>query len=482
MFRGVKVKPNPEKLRVDLPAGMYQFLRDLSDNVAPVAQRLGLRVYLVGGAVRDLLEGREFNGEWDLVVFGGDERGAAAVAAELSRSQGLRDPVIFPRFGTYLVVGKGFQAEIADARLRSTLKPLSGDPLVDDALSRDFTLNALYIDLARSTVSEHSMGIEILDPGGSGLADLKTGLLRTPVAAALTLFDDPLRIFRAARLRAARHYRLSHALGRASRNLAAHLSRIAPERILDEMNRILLSPKPSRGLEPLGKWGIFEHVLPEIHGMVGFKQNTPYHFPDLFRHSLRVVDRCRCDLSLRWAALLHDCGKPSVRAASEENDTYYGHEAVGAELAERALSRLRAGKGLRKEVRDLIFLHMVHYQDQWSDRAVRRFRKRAGDHLEKLLVLLEADSTSLRLRKEKLADLASLKKRLNQLGSDHSSLEPPLDGERIMKILGVPPGPCVGAAKKVLSDAIVEGEIDPEKEAAEEFLLKWWKEAGDKLP
>jgi poly(A) polymerase len=472
---------SPEKLRIDPPWGTVQALRFLSDNVAPVAQRLGLSIFLVGGAVRDLLEGRELTGEWDLVVFGGDESGAAAVAGELAHLRGVREPVIFPRFGTHLVVGKAFQAEVADARLRTALKPLSGDPLVDDALSRDFTLNSLYIDLTTLAVSEQSAGIEVIDPGGFGLTDLRDGLLRTPMQAKLTLSDDPLRIMRAGRLRASRSYRLSPALGRASRGLAGHLSRIAPERILDEMNRILLSPRPSRGLYPLGCWGVYSEVLPEIHAMVGFRQNSPYHFPDLFSHSLRVVDRCRGDLALRWAALLHDCGKPAVRFSSQEGDTYHGHEATGAELAWKALTRLKAGKRLKREVRDLVSLHMVHYHDNWSDRAVRRFRRRAGTLLDKLLDLVEADSASLRLRKVKLRDLAKLRARLERLSCEEPSPDSPLGGERIMEVLGVPPGPWVGAAKKMLADAVEEGVTPPEERAAEKLLLRWWKVAGNKF-
>lgn len=477
----VKRIRRPEKFRIGPAGGAVRSLRVLSDNMAPVARRLGLSVFLVGGAVRDLLEGLEFSGEWDLVVFGGDGNGAAAVAGELARLRGFREPVIFPRFGTHLVVGKGFQAEVADARLRTALKPVSGDPLVDDALSRDFTLNALYIDLAAFAVSGNSAGTEILDPGGSGLKDLRAGLLRTPRPAGVTFSDDPLRILRAARFQATRAYRLTPALGRAARDLACDLSRISPERVLDELNRILLSPKPSRGLYPLARWGVFSEILPEIHGMVGFRQDTPYHFPDLFQHTLRVVDRCESDLALRWAALFHDCGKPGVRVAQSEHDTYYGHEAAGAELAGQALKRLKAGRHLTQEVQDLVGLHMVHYGDHWSDRAVRRFRRRAGDRMDKLLSLVESDSASLRRKREKLAELGNLKDRLSKLGSEHPSPESPLGGEQIMEILGISPGPWVGAAKQMLSEALAEGEMPPEEEAAVKVLVRWWKGAGDKF-
>ncbi len=461
----------------DLPAETAAALRDLAGRVAPAAEELGLRVFLVGGAVRDILEGRRFSGEWDLVVFGAGPAGAAFLAQELARSWGCREPVAFPRFGTHLVVGRSFQVEVADSRLRTNLKQSAGDPLVDDALSRDFTLNALYLDLAGSWSPE---GVNILDPCGRGLADLAGKLLRTPVPAALTLRDDPLRVFRAARFRATLGYRISPAFARAAASVGDLLSHLAPERVLAEVNKILLGVKPSAGLLPLARWGAFEIVLPEIHAMAGFRQESPYHFPDLLRHSLRVVDRCRDDLALRWAALLHDCGKPASRVVTEGGDSYHGHERIGAVLASEALTRLKAGKKLTREVSELVDLHMVHYGDQWSDRAVRRFVRRAGDHIDKLLDLVEADSASLKLRKEKLAELAKLRVRLALMAGKTPSPRSPLGGEEIMELLGLPPGPLVGAAKQALSDAVGDGEIEAAKKPAREFLFTWWKAGGNK--
>ena len=185
-------------------------------------------------------------------------------------------------------------------------------------------------------------------------------------------------------------------MGKAARQASIRIPDIAPERILEEMNQTLLGDHPSLGLEILGRWNAFRDIMPEIQAMVGFRQNNPYHFPDLFRHTLRVVQRCPVDLSLRWAALLHDCGKPSTRVLSDEGESYHGHEAAGSELAAKLLTRLKAGRKLTAEVAELISLHMVHYQDEWSDRAVRRFIHRAGDHIDRLLALAEADSASLR--------------------------------------------------------------------------------------
>lgn len=471
---------------VRVPPGFSESLKALYDEVAPVAKRLGLIVFLVGGAVRDLVEGRHFSGEWDLVVFGGGDDGAKTLAGEVSRARGGREPVYFPRFGTCLVPGADSRIEFAQAHLRSTLTSLSPDPLTADALARDFTLNALYVELMVSETSEEtfeagfsetiiSRMVNVLDPGGRGFTDLNEGRLRTPISARMTFEDDPLRIFRAARLRACNSYRIDPAIGRAARSVSVRIADIAPERILDEMNRILMGEHPSLGLEMLGRWNVFSAIMPEIQSMVGFRQNNLFHFPDLFNHTLRVVDRCPDDLSLRWAALLHDCGKPVTRAASEDGDSYHGHESVGSEMAVDLLKRLKAGRKLTRDVGDLIRLHMVHYQDEWSDRAVRRFVHRAGGHLDRLLALVEADSASLRLRSVKLKDLGKLRRRVEMIIGSLPEPRSPLTGREIMEILNVEPGVSVGRAKKALIDAVVEGDIPPEKDEARRFLLEWWK-------
>lgn len=469
-----------QRLVLDVPPGFREPLKALYDEVAPVAMRLGLHVFPVGGAVRDLVEGRQFSGEWDVVVFGGGDDGAITLAGEVSRARGGGEPVFFPRFGICLVPGVESRIEFAQAHLRSTLTSLSPDPLTADALSRDFTLNALYVEFMGAEPSETigPMGSElpgsvnILDPGGRGLTDLKEGRLRTPIPARRTFEDDPLRIFRAARLRACNSYMIDPAIGRAARRMSFRIPDIAPERILDEMNRILLGEHPSLGLEMLGRWNAFTAVMPEIQSMVGFRQNNPFHFPDLFRHTLRVVDRCPDDLSLRWAALLHDCGKPATRVPSEEGDSYHGHESVGAELSQQLLKRLKAGRKLTRDVVGLIRLHMVHYQDEWSDRAVRRFIHRVGEYLDRLLALVEADSASLRLRRTKLRDVGQLRRRVELIMGSLPEPRSPLTGQEIMEILDIEPGLSVGRAKNALIEAVVEGDIPSEKEAAREFLLK----------
>jgi poly(A) polymerase len=252
------------------------------------------------------------------------------------------------------------------------------------------------------------------------------------------------------------------------------LSDIAPERIREELDQILLSPEPSRGLDVLGRWGAFSNVAPEIQAMVGFVQDTPWHFPDLFRHTLRVVDRCPPDLELRWAALLHDCGKPLTRVQAEDGDSYYGHEAVGADVAETILKRFKCSRQRTREIVDLVRLHMVHYQEKWSDRAVGRFIRRAGSHLDKLLDLIEADSSSLRRRRGKLAELRRLRERIAAIRDRLPSPTSPLDGRSIMELLDLETGVLVGRAKEAVAEAVGDGRIPPEENAARRFLLEWY--------
>ena len=462
---------------VDLPAQAVKVLLLLSEKAVSVSKGLGIRVFLVGGFVRDLLEKKPLPQELDLVVFGEEPLKAASFARSLARSWGMGEPIPFPRFGTYLIVGRDIKVEVVDSRLRKGWSPEAGDPLLDDALTRDFTLNALYVDLAGPWFGNKA---RVLDPGGEGLEDLSRKLLRTPVPASITFSDDPLRVFRAARFCATRSYTLDPSLARAAVKTRKLITNLAPERILSELNAILLSPKPSSGLEPLIRWGVLGDILPEIQGMSGFRQESPYHFPDLLKHSLRVVDRCSEDLPLRWAALLHDCGKPGSRVAGPGSDTYHGHEKAGAELAVKVLKRLKAGKKFTREVSELVSLHMVHFTDQWSDGAVRRFMNRAGEHLDKLLELVEADSSSLKLKKEKLASLAKLRERIAAIREEVPFPESPLGGKQIMDLMGIPPGPRVGEAKRVLSEALVEKRIQADEESAREFLLTWVKEGGNR--
>lgn len=473
--------------RIEIPPPNGDRFRELSSDVTPAATRLGLSAFIVGGAVRDLVEGSGQFHEWDLVVLGQEggsgEReedsrtGARRLAEEICKIWDWRDPVAFERYGTYLVSGPSGSVEISQGGLRSSLRELSGDPLVHDALSRDFTVNALYIPLL--DISHASRGIPVLDPTGKGFEDLSAKILRTPVHASLTVKDDPLRILRAARFCSTSGYTVSPFFSRVARELSGSLIDVSPERVREEMTRLLMGSKPSAGLSRLAGWGVFDVLMPEVQHMVGFRQRTPHHYPDLFRHTMRVVDGVRPDPVLRWAALLHDCGKPHTRSADGDVDRYFGHEAAGAGLALDLLTRLKAGREISRDVTELIRLHMVQYSEQWSDRAVRRFIHRTQGHLPRLLELMKADAGALRLKADKLRLLAELRDRVDRLKRQMPAPVSPLDGRRIMEILGLEPGPVLGAAKEALTEAVAEGLIPSQEAAAERFLINWWKDLGD---
>ncbi len=451
----------------------------MSKQTAPTAIRLGLSVYLVGGSVRTLVEGRTLPKDWDLVVMGPDNSGARRLAEELSSSWQVREPVAFHRFGTYLVPGPEGPVEVTQESLRTSLAPEVADPLVRDSLTRDFTVNALYIDMLK--VKPGSSALEILDPTGSGLKDLQSGVLRTPLNPIVTLGDDPLRILRAARLRSTGNYRIFPVFSAAAKKAAVLLHGTAAERLRDELDKLMVGTCPSAGLSSLASWGVFAVIAPEIEAMVHFRQRTPYHFPSLFKHTMRTVDRVEPEPALRWAALLHDCGKPVVRTSAGDVDRYFGHETAGANIAAELLTRLRFGKERIKRVSELIRLHMVQYDTEWTDRAIRRLVSRAGDNLPQLLALLEADSSALRLRAGSLRALGMLKQRIAELAGMVPPPVSPISGTRIMELLNIEAGPFVGLAKQALVQAVVEGDISAEGDEPERFLLNWYKERGDKL-
>jgi len=467
----VRVRPSPSSLRS---------LLALTRTLAPASRRLGLRVLIAGGAVRDLAEGRPPPAEWDLVVLAEAPGGARRLAGELARRWRWRAPVSFPRFGTHLVEGPAGRVEVSDSCLRTRLA-LQGKGLLErDALARDFTLNALYID-PLGTISP-GRGAAVLDPTGRGAADLASGVLRTPLSPSRTFGDDPLRILRAARFAATRGYRPAPGLSRGARASVWGLGKVARERIRDEMDKLLLGERPSEGLRLLGRWGAFADPLPEVQAMVGFLQGNPHHFDDLFLHTTKTVDATPPDLATRWAALLHDCGKPLCRVETPAGCRFIGHEGVGERIARDALRRLRFSRRSAREVEALVRLHMVHYEEDWSDSAVRRLAARTGPLLPKVLDLLEADSRALKRHGRNTRGALALRARVAEVLGRRPLPVSPLTGREIMRTLGVGPGPVVGEAKEELARAAGEGEIPGGRDGARDFLLRWWRGLGGRGP
>jgi len=423
------------------------------------ADDLHLKAWVVGGYVRDVLLGRPHPNP-DVVVEGGD---ALQLARDFAEVAGAPPPVLFGRFGSAQVTLPGRLVEFVTARAES-YSPDSRKPdvrpasLEEDLRRRDFTINALLMDLDG----------KIDDPLG-GRQDLDAKVLRTPADPLRTFADDPLRMLRAVRFAAELGFSLDPNLLPAMRKLKARLAPpvISIERIADELRKILSSPRPKHGLELLDAAELLDEILPEIAACKGVPQSG-YHTHDVFGHTLLTVDATPPDLLLRVAALFHDVGKPKT---AKGDGTFLGHEEVGAEIAKRALERLRFAIKEIDVVVGLIRLHLrpVFYKSEWSDGAVRRLARDAGPLLDRLMLLARADiAASAYPEPEKLDELQA---RLDSVRAERPSrLAPLVSGEDIMRVRRIGPGPEVGRIKQKLEELVIDGEIPPDREAVIDYL------------
>ena len=423
------------------------------------AADLGVKAWIVGGYVRDkLLQRPHLNP--DVVVEDGDALELARRFAELA---GAPPPVTFERYGTAQVTLPGRQVEFVTARAES-YAPDSRKPdvrratLDEDLRRRDFTINALLMDLDGG----------IHDPLGA-MADLKARILRTPADPMRTFGDDPLRMLRGIRFAAELGFEPASDLIPAMRAMRDRLAApvISVERVADELRKMLESSRPKLALEMLDESGLLEVILPEIAACKGVVQ-TGYHTHDVFGHTLLTVEATPPDLLLRLAALFHDCGKP---ATAKGDGTFVGHEEVGAGITRVGLARLRFSQKQVEVVEGLVRLHLrpVFYRPEWTDGAVRRLARDAGPLLDRLMALARADiAASAYPEPEKLDELQA---RLDRVREERPSrLSPLITGEEIMAIRGIGPGPEVGRIKQKLEELVIDGELRPEKTALIDYL------------
>ncbi len=415
---------------------------------------------VVGGYVRDKLLGRPHLNP-DIVVLSG---GAPALAERFARLTGAPPPAIFERFGTAQVTLPGHLVEFVSAR-RESYRPDSRKPdvrpasLDEDLQRRDFTVNTLLMDFDG----------QVLDRLGSGLEDLRQRVLRTPADPLKTFDDDPLRMLRAVRFAAELGFELAPDVLPAMRQLKARIasSALSSERTAEELRKMLVSERPAKALELLDSGGLLDVVLPELSACKGVQQGG-YHTHDVFGHTLLAVAATPSDLLVRLAAVFHDVGKPLTATA---DGSFTGHEEVGADLARAAMERLRFSQRDIDAVTRLVQLHLrpVYYQSVWTDGAVRRLARDAGDQLERLMALARADlAASAYPEPQKLDDLQA---RLDQVLSEHPSrIESPVAGEDIMRIRRIPPGPEVGRIKEKVLELLMDGEIEPTREAVLAYL------------
>jgi putative nucleotidyltransferase with HDIG domain len=423
------------------------------------AADLDVKAWVVGGYVRDSLLGRPHPNP-DVVVEGG---GGLALARRFAELAGASPPVIFERFGTAQVTVPGHLVEFVTARTES-YAPDSRKPdvrpasLEEDLRRRDFTINSLLMDLDGN----------VADPLG-GRRDLEAKILRTPADPLRTFTDDPLRMLRAVRFAAELGFQLDPGLVPAMRALKARLTPpvISIERTAEELRKMLASPRPKLALGLLDEAELLEVILPEIAACKGVAQ-TGYHTHDVFGHTLLTVEATPPDLLLRVAALFHDTGKPQT---AKGDGTFLGHDEVGAEIARRALERLRFSQKEIEVVVRLVRLHLrpVFYKSEWTDGAVRRLARDAGPLLDRLMLLARADiAASAYPEPEKLDELQA---RLESVQSERPSrLAPLISGEEIMRVRGVGAGPEVGRLKQKLEELVLDGEIPAEKQAVIDYL------------
>ncbi|HEV2013676.1 MAG TPA: HD domain-containing protein [Candidatus Dormibacteraeota bacterium] len=433
------------------------------------SRQLGLRSLVVGGYVRDRLLGEDRARrirEVDILVEG---QGAIQLASAVSASMKLHPPVIFERFGTaHLDLDAGHALEFVSSRVEryepASRKPeVSPGTLKDDVMRRDFTVNTLLMEWDGT----------VLDLTGRGLADLEARRIVTPLEPQTTFDEDPLRMLRAIRFATTLQFMLDPAVEAAIRAQSGRLQppTVSMERIRDEFSKLLLAKPVQAGLELLDATRLLPRILPQLEAGKGMQQGG-WHSHDVFGHALLAASLAPADLVTRLAALLHDVGKPAVHELRDGKPTFIGHQDVGAAMAGPALRHLRYPGEVIDAVTSLIRLHMrpIQYDPQgWEDKAVRRLVRDAGDQLNRLLALARADMQASHYPDvKKIDDLEARIRRLDAAAI--AAIRSPLTGEDLMTRTGRPAGPWIKRVKSALEDAIVDGALQPDPEAAWRYL------------
>lgn len=445
--------------------------------VATAAEELHTEVYIIGGYVRDLFLKRSSK-DIDFVVLGS----GIEVAQKVADILGTRNISVYKNFGTALVIYEDFQLEFVGARResynRTSRKPMVEDgSIVDDQNRRDFTINALAISLNKANFGQ------LVDPF-NGIADIESKTIRTPLPPLATFSDDPLRMLRAIRFSSQLGFTIEPNTLAAIKENTGRLEIVSKERIADELNKIMLSPKPSVGLRQLSDCGIMELIIPQLEKLKGIESVKGQKHKDNFNHTLEVVDRISLhtdDLWLRWATLLHDIGKPEVKRFDERLGwTFHNHDFIGTKIATTIFRQLKLPLNEHLDfVKKMIGLHhrpISLTEGEVTDSAIRRLLFDAGDDIDKLMMLCEADITSkikekveryqnnFKLVRQKLKDIEEKDKMRNW--------QPPISGELIMETFNLQPSFAVGQIKLAIREAILDGVISNNFEEAYAYMLK----------
>lgn len=442
--------------------------------------------YVIGGWVRDCLLKRDHaDKDIDIVVVGNGielaRKAAAAISSRINVST-------FKNFGTAMFRYKEYEIEFVGARKesynRESRKPVvENGSLRDDQERRDFTINAMALSLNRETFGQ------FLDPF-DGISDLKNKIIKTPLPPDKTFSDDPLRMMRAIRFASQLNFTIEDETFLSISANAERIRIVSPERIVTELNKIIMSEHPSKGFLLLEKSGLLKIIMPEVDNLRGVETREGKGHKDNFLHSVRVLDNISKktdNLWLRWAALLHDIAKPVTKKYIPETGwSFHGHEYIGSKMIPDIFKRMRLPLNEKmKYVQKMVDLHLrpiALSQEIVTDSAVRRLLFEAGDDIDDLMLLCEADITSKNEAKKKqhLENFQIVRAKLREIEEKDAirNFQPPVDGSEIIRVFGIEPGKEVGIIKNAIREAILDGIIPNEREAARELMMIKGRELG----